>query len=88
MGDGLVIIEVLPLTSDSPVRLVAGNFIDETMSTHQFFHIPIFLVAIDKERLSVNNMPEIFVAAKFPIGELVIDSVARNVLRPVPSLLY
>ena len=88
VGDGLSIIEGLPLPGDSPVRLVAGNFIDETMSTHQFCHITIVLVEMDKERLSVNNLPESFGTAKFLIGEVGIDSVTGNFLRPLPPLLY
>ena len=65
MGDGLGIIEGLPLPCDSPLRLVSGNFIDETMSTNQFFHIHIVLVAMHKERISVENLPECFGTAKF-----------------------
>ena len=76
------------LSCDYPVLLVAGNFIDETMSTHPFCHIPIFLVEMDKERLSVNNLPESFGTAKFLIGKVGIDSVTGNVLLPVPPLLY
>ena len=87
-GDGLGIIEGLPLPGDSPVRLVSGNSIDETMSIHQFFHLPIVLVATDKEKISVENMPEGFGTAKFLIGEVRIDSLAWNVLWPVPLLLY
>ena len=87
-GDGLSIIEGLPLPGDSPVCLVSGNFIDETMITNKFFHIPIVLVEMDKERLSVDNLPESFGTAKFLIGEVGIDSATGNVLRPVPSLLY
>ena len=88
VGYGLVIIEGIPLPCDSPVHLVSGNFIDETMSTHQFCHVPIFLVAMHKERLSVENLPEYFGTAKFLIGEVRIDSVTGNVLRPVPLLIY
>ena len=87
-GDGLGIIEGLPIPRESPVRLVVGNFVDENMSTHQFYHIPIVIVAMEKERLSVDNMPESFGTVKFLIGELGINSVTRNVLRPVPLLLY
>ena len=87
-GDGIGIIKGIPLPCDSHVRLVSGNFIDETMSTHQFCHIPIFLVTMDKKRLSVDNLPGSFVTAKFLIGEVGISSVTGNVLRPVPSLLY
>ena len=65
---GLGIIEGLPLPGDSHLRLVAGNFIDETMSTHQLFHIPIALVEMDKEKLSVDNLPKSFGTAKFLIG--------------------
>ena len=57
-GDGLGIIEGLPLPCDSPLRLVSGNFIDETMSNHQFCHVPIVLVEMHKERLSVEKLPE------------------------------
>ena len=66
-GDGLVIIEGLTLPCDSPVRLVSWNFIYETMSTHYFCHIPIALVAMHKERISVENMPEGFGTTKFLI---------------------
>ena len=87
-GDGLGIIEGLPLPGDSPVLLMAGNFIDETMNTHEFCHIHIVLVAMDKERVSVDNLPEICGTAKFLIGEVGIDIIAGNVLWSVPPLLY
>ena len=87
-GDRIGIIEGLQLPGDSPVRLVDGNFIDETMSTHKFCHIPIVLVEMEKENLSVDNLPESFGTVQFLIGEVGIDSVTGNVLRPVPSLLY
>ena len=86
VGDGLGIIEGLPLPCDSCVRLVSGNFIYETMSTHQFCHVHIVLVTIHKERISVENLSEGFCTAKLLIGEVIIDSVTDNVLRPVPSL--
>ena len=69
-GDGLGKIEGLPLPCNSPVRLVSGNFIDETMSTHQFCHVPIVLVAMNKESISVKNLPEGFATAKFLIFEV------------------
>ena len=87
-GDGLGIIEGLPLPCNSPVRLVSGNFIDETMSTHKFCHVPIVLLEMHKERISVKNLPEGFGTVKFLIGKVIIDSVTGNVLQPVPSLLY
>ena len=68
--DGLGLIEGLPFPCDSPVRLVSRNFIDETMSTHQFCHVPIVLVEMHKERLSVENLPEGFGTAKFLICEI------------------
>ena len=67
LGMEQVIIEGLPLPCDSPVRLVSGNFIDETMSTCYFFHVPIVLVEMHKESLSVENLPEGFGTAKFRI---------------------
>ena len=67
---GLGIIEGLPPPYDSPVRLVSGDFIDETMSTHKFCQIPIVLLAMHKERLSIENMPEGFGTAKFLICEV------------------
>ena len=87
-GDGHDIIEGLPLPGESPLRLVSGNFIDETMIAHQFCHVPIVLVAMDKERLSTENLPESFGTAKFLIGNVRIDSVTGNILWPVPSLLF
>ena len=66
-GYGLGIIEGLPLPCNSPVCLVSWNFIDETTSTHNLSHVPIILVAIHKERLSVKNLPEGFDTAKFLI---------------------
>ena len=58
------------------------------MITHQFCHVPIVLVAIDKERISVKNLTESFGTSKFLIGEVRIDSVTGNVFRPLPLLLY
>ena len=87
-GDGLGTIEGLPLPCHSPVRLVSGNFIDDTMSTHYFCHVPIDLVVIHKERLSVKKLPEGFGTAKFLIWKLWINRATGNILRPVPSLLY
>ena len=66
-GDGLGIIEGLPLPGDSPVRLVSGNLIDETMRTHQFCHINIVLVAMYKERISDDKLTESFGTTKFLI---------------------
>ena len=43
---------------------------------------------MDKERISINNLPKSFGTAKFLNGELGIDSVTGNVLRLVPLLLY
>ena len=88
VGDRLGIIEGLPLPGDSPIRLMAGNFMDETMSTHKVSHIPITLVSMDKENIYVDNLPESFGTAKLLIGKVGINSVIRNVLRPVPPLLY
>ena len=64
-GDGLGIVEGLPLPYDSPVRLVSGNFIDETMSTYYFCHVPIVLVTMHKEMISFENLPEGFVTDNF-----------------------
>ena len=64
------IIEGLPLPCNSPVRLVSGNFIDETMITHQFFYLPIVRVEMHKERLYIKNLPEGFGTAKFLICEV------------------
>ena len=87
-GDGIGIIEGIPLPGDYPARIVAGNFMDETMSNHNFSHIPIILVEMDKERLSVEDLPGSFGTAKFLIGEVGIDSATGNVLRPVPPHIY
>ena len=87
-GYGHSIIEGLTLPGDSPGRLVAGNFIDETMITHHFSHITIILVAIYKERLSVENLSESFGTSKLLIFEVGINSVTGNILWPVPLLLY
>ena len=87
-GDGLGIIEGLPLPYESPVSLVSWNFIYETMSTHYFCHVPIVLVAMHKERISIKNLPEGFGTAKFLICKVKINSVTGNVLRPLLSLLY
>ena len=54
-GYGLGIIKVLPLPCDSPVCLVSLNFIYETMITHNLIHVPIVLVTMHKERLSVKT---------------------------------
>ena len=86
--DELGIIEGLLLPCDSPVRLVSWNFIYDTMSIHYFCHVPIALVAMHKERLSVENLPGGFGTAKFFICKVLINSVAGNVLRPVPSFIY
>ena len=66
-GDSIGIIEGLPLPGDSTVRLVAGNFMDETMSTHNFSHVHIVLVVMHKEIFSVENLPEGFGTAKLLI---------------------
>ena len=86
-GDGLGIIKGLPLPCDSPVCLVKWNFIYETMSTHNLSHVPIVLVTMHKEIISVKNPPEGFGTAKLLVCKVCINSFTGDVLWPVPSLL-
>ena len=46
------------------------------------------IVAMDKERFSVENLPKSFGTTKLLIGEVRIYSVTGNILWPVPLLLY
>ena len=85
-GDGIGIIKGLPLPCDPPICLVSGNFIYETMSTHNLNHVPIVLVTMHKDSNSVKNLPEGFGTAKFLVSKVCINSFTRDVLRPVPLL--